>query len=261
MDEVLEVAVGRRLIASRLLEVRGEGLVHVLEDALHREGLRHVLGRVLALHELAEEGHLVRLEAAGAGQRVNDALQRSGGLHVLLQERGGRRRVGVPRLLARRRGVDEHADGLLQGGKRLLCLIGHRHVLGVLLLAEGRGVRLGLQVRPDLLLQLLDLGGQRGDFALELEDGLSQDPHLVGHLFDVLGLAGGGLLAPARILVVDLLLRLFVKRELRLEVLQQVHDTLHGALAGHSPGRAKAGQEAENCNRALHLVGGRAERL
>ena len=101
----------------------------------------------------------------------------------------------------------EGADALL--GLALLALVS----LG-LLLAHLGGLAGGLDVRSDVLLELLDLNLVRGDLALELDDqGLSLLDRLLG-LADLGGLLAERVLAPARELVVRGLLRLAVGLDL-----------------------------------------------
>mmetsp|Transcript_16017 Transcript_16017/g.44063 ORF Transcript_16017/g.44063 Transcript_16017/m.44063 type:complete len:311 (+) Transcript_16017:1053-1985(+) len=145
-DHLLELPVLAGLGRSRALEVGGEGLVHVPQDALHRYGLRRVVGGAACrADQLAQHCHLRGLDDRRCRQRGHDRLERCVGLRALLQEGG---QLGA---------LLEDDDGPLQGVEHLLHLRGLRHVGAVLLLPEARQLRLCVLVFLDLLHQLLNL--------------------------------------------------------------------------------------------------------
>ena len=84
-DDVLEVTVALGLRGGAGLDVGGEGLVHVLEHALDRVGLRGVLGGAGGAEELAQERHLVGAELGVHRQDLHDPLHGGGRPGLLLQ--------------------------------------------------------------------------------------------------------------------------------------------------------------------------------
>merc|ERR1719247_2794497 len=234
----------RGLLLRARLQLRLEVVLHLRKDALDLARLRGVGagGRVRT------RLHQGRVRAAEEGlQRADVAL-----VHVLLaqavvlDERGAhaghdsqelrlRLRIAVRvRLEEVRRGVHgrlgQHLDRLLE--------VRQAELEGRLLLQVLLGFLLALRLRlldrllrlADVLLELLDLRHVAPEAALELQDALAQ---LVDELLRVLNggrLAGGGLLAPARVLVVDLLLSRAVRDDLRLQAFDQLDNPLHGVL-------------------------------
>mmetsp|Transcript_18655 Transcript_18655/g.50595 ORF Transcript_18655/g.50595 Transcript_18655/m.50595 type:complete len:749 (+) Transcript_18655:2-2248(+) len=246
-DKVLELPVPLGLRLRRRLEVCGEGVVHVAQDALHRPALRRVLAAVARLDKLAQERRVLRLQRDGGGQGLDHGPHCVAGGRALLQERRG---LGA---------LAEDNDGLLQRSQDLLHLSGLRHVDPVLLLPDGRGLSLRVLVGLDVLREPLDLRGERFHLALGLQHCLAELAQLVLGVGDDARLPRRGLLAPTRVLVVDLGLNLPVLLNLGLQILEEVDNLLHRRLLPLAPaggaGRQARGREAEGEGVALHLRG------
>merc|ERR1719327_1005533 len=211
-------------------EVRLERLLHLLEDAEDLARLRSVA--------LLERRLRIEVVTGGLDERRD---------HLVLARRhhaAQQRRVPVELPLEHRRDVDELLRGNLEEGvvlrehndRGLERANGLQHVLlllvelGELLLAHRRGLVQGLLVLRDLRLEVLDLrvelrarrgelldrGRQVRDVSLRIRDGRG--------LLLVVGLA------PARHLLVSLLILLSFLLKLGLHVLKQVDDLGHGAV-------------------------------
>merc|ERR1719247_2195610 len=244
LHQAVVVLLRRGLLLRAGLQLRLEVVLHLRKDALDLARLRGVGAEGRVRTRL----HQGRVRAAEEGlQRADVAL-----VHVLLaqavvlDERGAhaghdsqelrlRLRIAVRvRLEEVRRGVHgrlgQHLDRLLE--------VRQAELEGRLLLQVLLGFLLALRLRlldrllrlADVLLELLDLRHVAPEAALELQDALAQ---LVDELLRVLNgdrLAGGGLLAPARVLVVELLLSRAVRDDLRLQAFDQLDNPLHGVL-------------------------------
>mmetsp|Transcript_25065 Transcript_25065/g.63829 ORF Transcript_25065/g.63829 Transcript_25065/m.63829 type:complete len:684 (-) Transcript_25065:20-2071(-) len=226
-DEVLEVCVRGGLRLRRGLQVRGEGLVHVLEDALHGHGLR----RVARAHVLAQQRELPRLQGLRGRQGVDDSRD-------LVP--GGRLQQG-------RGALPEHGDGLFHGRDGLLQFGAVGREGDILLLPDARRLGLLLAILPHVGLEALDLRRERGDVALEGQNGLAEGPEVGGGVRDGVGLVSRRLLAPAGVLVIDLLLLFLIHQQLLLHVCQEGHHPLNGrARCGFSQGQCIRANRA--CN-------------
>lgn len=117
-----------------------------------------------------------------------------------------------------RRASDDNLRSALEGSNGLLELSGFRREVFVLFLPQiCRCLLFGL-VRRNVFGQKLNLGRQRRDLALQLQDCLAQSAQVVLSLLNGLTLALRRLLAPASILVVDLLLDLSIILHLGLQI-------------------------------------------
>mmetsp|Transcript_55312 Transcript_55312/g.144245 ORF Transcript_55312/g.144245 Transcript_55312/m.144245 type:complete len:521 (+) Transcript_55312:812-2374(+) len=231
-----------------LLHVGHEAVVEALEDALDLRALRRVVPERIAPlpgdHLQGGAGLPLSVAAKEVTGLLNKAPE---GLHVLTGRPAG---GAVPQkdLLHARRDADEL--GLLDGLEESLLRAGARERsdrslerpdrgLGLRLGgleslgfggADLRGLALGLLVGLDVLLDLPDLCAVRRDLGAELRDLLRELEERgpgVGH---VLSLAVHGVLTPAHVLVIGLLLDLPVRDEIRLQVGDELGCLVHRRL-------------------------------
>mmetsp|Transcript_37307 Transcript_37307/g.87369 ORF Transcript_37307/g.87369 Transcript_37307/m.87369 type:complete len:348 (+) Transcript_37307:1058-2101(+) len=256
----LQIVVGLlvgQLLLLRVTQVGLEGLQHLPQDAedLARLGSVGLLegGRsVEVILRLLDEG-----SCGTALGRSEHTLQQGGVLLHLVLEGGGDAEDVATRNLQEGCGVvlGQHCDGSLQSGDGLQQILLLSIELSQLLLPQGSRLLKGLLVGRALLLQGLDLSvqlrtetGQLLDLAGEVCDACLRLGNCLGLLL-VVGLA------PARQLLVDLLVLLLLLLQLLRHVLQEVDHLGHGPLLGRSHikaqgiGSAKKRQKGnEDCN-------------
>mmetsp|Transcript_46845 Transcript_46845/g.114833 ORF Transcript_46845/g.114833 Transcript_46845/m.114833 type:complete len:464 (+) Transcript_46845:608-1999(+) len=225
VHELLEELLLAGLIHHVVLHVHSKGVIHVLEDPLHRGRLRGVLGQLGGV--LHQRLHGLRILLAQAGRRHHPHHR-------------GKHSHQIPLPRAR---PGKQPDSLLQRAHSLLHLPLLRLERGVLLLAKLLRLLLGRQDLLDVALQLADLIVEGLQLPLGFQD-------LVGQALDVglaqvnaVHLALSCFLAPAGILVVDLLLLLAIGCHLGLHLPEQVHDLGHRVCGSRHP---------ENKSQAAH---------
>mmetsp|Transcript_24956 Transcript_24956/g.54244 ORF Transcript_24956/g.54244 Transcript_24956/m.54244 type:complete len:393 (+) Transcript_24956:1088-2266(+) len=245
----LEGLLAVSLLGICLLQVAGEGVIHALQDALDLGGLGGIIAeRVLA----TAHADLSSAQTGGGGRKICRLLhEASEKLGVLGAKRPSASGVGES---STDPSDDTEKLGLLHGGLQELacactgqsldsCLKGADALLGLRLLARvvlelpvpnALRLALGVQILLNVLLQLLDFGSVSCHFPFQLDDGGLQLLTESLTLADVRGLASKGVLAPAGILVVGLLLLLAIRHDASLHFLQQLDDLAHRSLLLHS---------------------------
>merc|ERR1719482_417248 len=223
--QVLVRLLRLHLLLLRVGQVRLEGLLHLLQDAKDRAALRGValLERRLRIEVVTRRLH-ERRDGLALGRR-DDLLE-----HVLvLVELPLNHRRDVDQLLRRHRLQElvvlaQHDDRGLQRADRLQHVLLLRVELRKLFLAHRRGLVQSLLVLRDLSLEILDLRVQAGAHRRTLLDGRREGRDAGLRLLDGRRLLLVVRLAPASELLVDFLILLSLLLELRLHVLDEVHD-------------------------------------
>mmetsp|Transcript_20737 Transcript_20737/g.54952 ORF Transcript_20737/g.54952 Transcript_20737/m.54952 type:complete len:464 (+) Transcript_20737:941-2332(+) len=263
-QELLEGLLRVGLLGVVLLDVHGEGVVHALQDALDLSRLGSIVAEwVVVGPDLCKHGALGGNEVLGVLDEAPDhvevlarhRLRLLGAEHpahtgdhaqeLRVPEGGRQERVPV---LAR---TGEDLDGRLQSAGALLVLGLLAVEVVVLLVAHLGGLALRVEVLRDHLLEVLDLRAVRRDLGLGLEDERLRVHDLLLLGGDVVGLAPERRLAPARVLVVGLLLHLAVGLDLRLQLAEQTNDPRHGRRL---QARGLSGRRAQ-CERKEHHPG------
>mmetsp|Transcript_22943 Transcript_22943/g.50421 ORF Transcript_22943/g.50421 Transcript_22943/m.50421 type:complete len:455 (-) Transcript_22943:172-1536(-) len=193
------------------LQVGNESGVHILQNALDLVG-----GWCVAVDTLDRSPRL------GKRRRIGQEIPDGG--HVPIRDTVLRSQLQSPAQIGghgNKSGASTRAgqrpDSLVQRSNCLLQLILGLQVLLVLLLSESLGLAGRLLVVTDVLGKLRQLSSQGPQLALSLLNLRAQLFDVLLAVCNVLGLGGGGLLAPARILVVDLLLGLAISLNLSLQ--------------------------------------------